>query len=253
MTPGEMAALIAGAGILMMTFGIFQIASQALLQNRLRVFVRRGPVILPVSVRRARKKESSVPFVEGLNRRLRQAHYSRRLQQQIIRAGLEMQASRFIVVQVIGAGLAFVIVRMLGDMLPDLQGLGSVVLAMPAAGIAWYVPLATLNYLEGSRLKKLEKQLPPTIDSMAGALQAGSSLPQAMEMASREVAAPIGKELGIVVREMAVGVPMHDAFANMLVRSRSLDLDMLVSAISIQHRGRRQPEPDLADDLTHDS
>ena len=74
----------------------------------------------------------------------------------------------------------------------------------------------TLRFLEGQRLGKLEKQLPTTIDSMAGALQAGSSLPQAMEMASREVPPPIGKELGIAVREMAVGVPMQDAFANML-------------------------------------
>ena len=55
-------------------------------------------------------------------------------------------------------------------------------------------------------------------------------------MASREVAAPIGVELASVVREMAVGVPMQEAFANMLQRARSLDLDMLVTAISIQHR-----------------
>jgi tight adherence protein B len=57
-----------------------------------------------------------------------------------------------------------------------------------------------------------------------------------MEMASREVPEPIGLEFGIAVREMAVGVPMQEAFANMLNRAPSLDLDMLVTAITIQHR-----------------
>src|SRR3989440_11303332 len=102
--------------------------------------------------------------------------------------------------------------------------------------IAWYVPTLTLGFLESQRLGKLERQLPTTIDAMAGALQAGSSLTQAMEMVSREVAAPIGPELAIVVRELAVGVPMQDAFASMVERVNSLDLDMLVTAITIQHR-----------------
>ena len=35
---------------------------------------------------------------------------------------------------------------------------------------------------------------------------------------------------------MAVGVPMQEAFGNMLNRAPSLDLDMLVTAIIIQHR-----------------
>ena len=43
---------------------------------------------------------------------------------------------------------------------------------------------------------------------MAGALQAGSSLPQAMEMSRREVPAPLSEEVAIAVRETAVGVPM---------------------------------------------
>ena len=147
-----------------------------------------------------------------------------------------MQASRFIVIQGMSAGVAFVIVYFVVDTIPDLAGL----LALPIGGavgiLAWFIPMFVLSFMEGMRLKKFEKQLPTTIDSMAGALQAGSSLSQAMEMVSREVPAPIGQELAIVVREMVVGVTMQDAFVNMLERVHSLDLDMLVSAITIQHR-----------------
>ncbi len=236
MSSADLAAVIAGGGILMMTFAVFQIASQALLDTRMRVFVRRGAITQqPVSVRRARK-ESKLAWVEQLNRRLRSANYAKKLQGDLVRAGVDMQASRFIIVQVIGAAAAFLAVWYFAGQVPDLKGIGSLALGVPAMAIAWYVPTLTLKFLEGQRLGKLEKQLPTTIDAMAGALQAGSSLSQAMEMASREVSPPIGHELSIVVREMAVGVPMTDAFARMLERARSLDLDMLCTAIAIQHR-----------------
>lgn len=147
-----------------------------------------------------------------------------------------MQASRFLVIQGIAGVGGFILVWYLANTVPDLKGMGAVIVGATVLPMAWFVPLMSLSFLEGSRLKKLERQLAPTIDSMAGALQAGSSLPQAMEMASREMAAPIGEELAIAVREMAVGVPMQEAFGHMLDRVRSLDLDMLVTAITIQHR-----------------
>jgi tight adherence protein B len=147
-----------------------------------------------------------------------------------------MQASRFVVIQVIVGATAFMVVWFFCSTIPDLKGFTSLALGALAGVVFWYIPSMVLGFMEGRRLGKLERQLPTTIDSMAGALQAGSSLAQAMEMASREVAPPIGKELGIVVREMAVGVPMQDAFNNMLDRCRSMDLDMLVTAIAIQHR-----------------
>ena len=51
---------------------------------------------------------------------------------------------------------------------------------------------------------------------------------------------------------MAVGVPMQEAFANMLNRAPSLDLDMLVTAIIIQHRIGGNLSSDLAHHLAHD-
>ena len=235
MTGAELAALVAGTGVLMLAFAAFQVASHSLLDSRLKIFVRRSPVVVPVSVRKPRK-ESSVAWVEQWNKRLRQGNYARRVQTQLIRAGLEMQASRWIVIQVMGAAMAFLVVWFFISGVPDLKGFPALALGALALAVAWCIPNVVLTFLESQRLKKLERQLPTTIDSMAGALQAGSSLGQAMEMASREVPAPIGKELGIVVREMGVGVPMQDAFGNMLDRCRSMDLDMLVTAISIQHR-----------------
>lgn len=235
MTAADWASLIAGTGLLLMAVATFSFVTQAAMESRLRVFVRRGPIAQPMSLRRA-KKESRVLFVEQLNQKLRKANFGKKLQHDLVRAGLHVEASRFMLIQISITGTAFLLVWYLADSIPDFEGFGAVLIGALAAGMAWFIPMAALGFMEAQRLKKFERQLPPTIDSMAGALQAGSSLPQAMEMASREVAAPVGEELAIAVREMAVGVPMQDAFGNMLDRVRSLDLDMLISAIIIQHR-----------------
>src|SRR5262245_34781982 len=110
MTAPEMAALVAGVGVLMMTFAVFQIASTMLLDSRLRLFVRRrGVVVQTTTVRRARK-ESRVAFVEMINRKLRQANYSKKLQGDLIRAGVELQASRFLTIQAMAAAVTYLAV-----------------------------------------------------------------------------------------------------------------------------------------------
>jgi tight adherence protein B len=237
MSGADIAALSAGIGVLIMSFAAFQIVGQELMARRMRLFVKsRGAVVQQqVSLRRTQKR-SKVALFESWNKQLRQADYGKKLQMDLIRAGLDMQASRFVAIQMIVALAALLAAWYAANTLPDLKGIGAMVVSAPVLAIAWYLPLVILGFLEKRRLGKLERQLPTTIDAMAGALQAGSSLAQAMELTSREVSAPIGVELGIVVREMAVGVPMQEAFANMLNRSRSLDLDMLVTAIVIQHR-----------------
>ena len=44
-----------------------------------------------------------------------------------------MQASRFIVIQVIAAAAAFLVVWFAAGMVPDLKGIGSLIVAVPAA------------------------------------------------------------------------------------------------------------------------
>ena len=100
MSQPELVALLAGMSVLVVTFAAAQIAASAALQHRLRVFVRRDPVMAPTSVRRQRQ-QSRVAFVEQMNRRLRRANFAKKLQEDLIRAGVEMQASRFILIQVI--------------------------------------------------------------------------------------------------------------------------------------------------------
>ena len=230
----ELSALLAGAAVLLLAIGFAQVTNQAALDGRLRTFVRRESAPVAPSLMRARE-ERHPAIVDRMNRRLRQASLAKRLQADLVRAGIDMPASRFLLLQGAAAATTIWLTSLfLGAKLGDPTfGLGLGV----AAGVGvWMIPKFALGFMIGLRLKKFEQQLPVAVDAMAGALQAGSSLIQAMEMVGREMPAPIGEELAVVVREMSVGVPMADAFTGMLERVPSLDLDMLVTAISIQHR-----------------
>src|SRR5262249_34989366 len=156
-------ALVAGIGVLVLAFGMFQVASHSLLDSRMRLFVKRAPVVVPVSLRKPRQ-ESSFDFVEQWNKKLRQASYASRIQGNLVRASLQMQASRWIVIQVVAAATAFLAVWYCAGTVPDLKGFLSLGLGALALLVAWYIPNVVLSFLEGQRLKKLERQLPTTID-----------------------------------------------------------------------------------------
>jgi tight adherence protein B len=79
------------------------------------------------------------------------------------------------------------------------------------------------------------KQLPDTITLLANALRAGSSFLQAVELVVREARPPISTEFSRVIREVNLGLSFDDALENMVRRVRSDDLELMATAIAIQH------------------
>jgi tight adherence protein B len=55
-------------------------------------------------------------------------------------------------------------------------------------------------------------------------------------MVVREAQPPISTEFARVIREVNLGLPLEDALANLQRRVRSDDLDLMTTAISIQHQ-----------------
>ena len=55
-------------------------------------------------------------------------------------------------------------------------------------------------------------------------------------MVVRETQPPISTEFGRVIREVNLGLPFDDALANMVRRVRSDDLELMATAITIQHQ-----------------
>jgi tight adherence protein B len=99
---------------------------------------------------------------------------------------------------------------------------------------AYLLPMRYVKFRQARRLKALNRQLPDTLSLLSNALKAGLSLPQAMDTVARNTVAPIADELGRVIREMNIGSATERALNNMVRRTGSEDLDLIVTAITIQ-------------------
>src|SRR3954454_15316802 len=103
------------------------------------------------------------------------------------------------------------------------------------AFVGFLLPRFWLNRRKNGRLNAFNKQLPDTITLIANALRAGSSFLQAIELVVRESRPPISTEFGRVIREVNLGLPFEQALENMVRRVKSDDLELMATAISIQH------------------
>lgn len=102
--------------------------------------------------------------------------------------------------------------------------------------------MALLGLRIRRRRKKFTNQLGDMLTMVANALRAGFSFMQAFELISREMDAPMGREVQLVVNEVNLGNTLESAFDNMQRRVASPDFELVVTAVLIQ----RQVGGDLA-------
>jgi tight adherence protein B len=143
------------------------------------------------------------------------------------RADLKLTPSEFMglnVISVVGLmALGFIL------------GRGSLLL-LAIGGIAgFYLPRLYLNWKIAQRLNAFNNQLSDTLILLANSLRSGYSLLQSMETVSRDIAPPMSTEFARVVREIGLGLSIDEALSHMLDRVKSEDLDLVITAINIQH------------------
>jgi tight adherence protein B len=167
-----------------------------------------------------------------LNKAVEQRDFGARLARDLARADLKLKPSEFLIVwaaSIIGLPL---ICLALSAFFPTL---GNPLVLLSAGLIGAYLPRWWLNRRKNGRLNSFNKQLPDTITLIANALRAGSSFLQAIELVVRESRPPISTEFSRVIREVNLGLPFEQALENMVRRVRSDDLELMATAISIQH------------------
>ncbi|KRE94599.1 hypothetical protein ASG76_09275 [Nocardioides sp. Soil774] len=95
-------------------------------------------------------------------------------------------------------------------------------------------PWLYLRVRHSRRLNRFNAQLAETLGLMAGGLQAGLSLPQAVDSVVREGNEPMAGELRRALVEQRLGVDITDALEGVGQRMDSKDFDWIVMAIRIQ-------------------
>jgi tight adherence protein B len=168
-----------------------------------------------------------------LNRVIEQRDFGANLARDIARADLKLKPGEFIAIwvgSILGVPFIFAII---GLVFPALR---TPLALLAGALVGAWLPRFWLGRRRASRLNAFNKQLPDTITLIANALRAGSSFLQAIEMVVREAQPPVTVEFGRVVREVNLGLAFDVALENMVRRVRSDDLELMATAITIQHQ-----------------
>jgi tight adherence protein B len=168
----------------------------------------------------------------SLNRVVEQRDFGANLARDIARADLKLKPSEFLAIwaaSIVGLPILMIVFSL------GLPALRTPIALLVGIIIGFFLPRMWLGRRKSGRLNAFNKQLPDTITLLANALRAGSSFLQAIELVVRESRPPISLEFGRVIREVNLGLPFEQALENMVRRVRSDDLELMATAISIQH------------------
>jgi len=170
------------------------------------------------------------PLTQAVTKTVERAVANKGFAQQIAldlaRANLKLTVSEYLVISALLVLLTALITASISrsPLVGAIFGLSSLYLPK------WYV-----RGRQRKRLAAFNAQLSDAIGIMANSLRSGYSLLQSMELIARETPPPIGEEFGRVVREVGLGLTPERALENLVRRSNSDDLDLMVTAIKVQH------------------
>lgn len=161
-----------------------------------------------------------------IDKRIAKQGFAANMAQDIARANLKLTVSEFILIM-IGAAALGTVAGFVFTQNP--------LVALGAGAAGFFVPRLFLRQRKGARLTAFNNQLGDTITLLANSLRAGYSMLQSMEMVSKELQPPMGEEFARVVREIGLGISQQEALDNLLRRIPSDDMDLVVTAINVQH------------------
>jgi tight adherence protein B len=141
-------------------------------------------------------------------------------------AGIPMRTPEWLIVQV-GAAVGLSLLFLL------LSG-GAPVAAAAGLLLGLALPWLLLMVRQGRRESAFLAQLPDTLQMLAGSLQAGYSLPQALDTVVREGQPPMSVEFNRALVENRLGMPVEDALEGIANRMASQDFSWVVMAVRIQ-------------------
>jgi tight adherence protein B len=166
-------------------------------------------------------------FTRGLDEAVAERGFARSIATELARADLKLTVGEYmilIVTSTLGTGvLAYLLLHQ-----NPFMTFGGVVLG-------FFLPRFYVKFRQGRRLKNFNDQLGDAINLLANGLRSGYSLLQAMDAVANEMPPPISEEFQRVVREIGLGLSNERAMNNMLRRIPSDDLDLMITAVNVQH------------------
>lgn len=120
---------------------------------------------------------------------------------------------------------------------------GDILGGLIGAGVALFAARAYLTARIKARLVLMDKQLPGLLSGIRANLKAELTPQQAIMNQAKEVPAPLGEELRVLVEEMNVGVTLDTALRNFGQRVPSREVQFLVAAFRIAIKSGTDLDP----------
>jgi len=164
--------------------------------------------------------------VGWVTRLLESANSEKGLAERLDLAGSERKPAEWVLIGIGGSALLAVALTLAtGNLLIGVLG---------GALIGWLGMHAVLSLRIGRRRAAFGEQLPDVLQLIAGSLQSGFSLPQAVDAVVREGTQPAADEFSRALAEARIGADLEDALNRVADRMDSTDLRWTVMAIRIQ-------------------
>jgi tight adherence protein B len=224
--------LVLGIAVLafVVVLGIFYVIARMLggpdssIEDRLDQFVSRE-----IEDRPAEEQGERAPsaFTKGLDEAVAGRGFAQNISTQLARADLKITPGEFIVLtitSILGTGLITYVVMH-----------RNLILTLGGLVLGFFLPRFYVKFRQAKRLRAFNSQLGDAINLLANGLRSGYSLLQAMDAVASEMPPPISEEFQRVVREIGLGLSNERAMNNMLRRIPSDDLDLMITAINVQH------------------
>ena len=160
----------------------------------------------------------------GLADKMVSADLETRISRRLLGAGSALTAAEWLLLH---SGIA-VVAALAGFVL------GGTILSVVGLMLGIALPWVYLKFRHRRRLNKFNANLATSLGLMAGGLQAGLSLPQAVDTVVREGSEPISGEFRRALVEQRLGIDITDALEGVGVRMESEDFKWVVMAIRIQ-------------------
>ena len=147
------------------------------------------------------------------------------LQRNLLQANIYWSPGTFLSVAAMLACLGFA-----GGMLyKSNYGLGAAL-----AAVLGYLPLLVVKIKRKRKAGLFEAQMPGCMDLLARSLRAGHALPSSIELASKEIPAPLGLEMKIVYEEQRLGLGLGAALRRLGDRVDCQDVQFFITAVLLQ-------------------
>lgn len=166
--------------------------------------------------------------VELADRVVQERRYDEDLAIRLDAAGLPLRPAEWVLIQAastLGLGLLGLLV----------SGF-NVWVAIAAVLVGFFVPFFYLRAKASRRRRRFNTQLPDSLQLMASSLEAGYSMPQAVDTVAREDLDPLSGEFNRALVESRLGVPIEDGLDGIVERMQSQDFSWVVMAIRIQRQ-----------------